>query len=352
MDLKKIAQLDWIKRWNEPFSFLGDSYFGEQYIQAPKRDFGIGFTHLLFVYSEGRTLCYRLVSDTGKIGERLVEIFIQDPQAAEKWSEELIKKTDEVSEMLKRPLVWFMEPKHYAAFENLMFDYLPIFIRINIVPDYLPAQEVEKALPYLTKARLYSEHTYHAIDKLLGKITGRIEQVEGYRTGLLHNLLKEELRHYLKEKKLPSQEEMEDRYCLSGLYVNAEGQVKFSGDEITELQKLIADKQRPTENVFKGVIACSGRATGTARLIENPSKAEAFNDGDILVTSMTNPDFIPFMKRAGAIITEGGGVLSHAAITSRELKKPCIMNVAGIMLVLKDGDLVEVNAELGTLTIL
>ena len=94
-----------------------------------------------------------------------------------------------------------------------------------------------------------------------------------------------------------------------------------------------------------GIPASLGKAQGKVRVVRSP--AEDFQEGDILVCSMTTPDFIPLMKKAAAIITDKGGVLSHAAIVARELKKPCIVGMERATLMLKDGDLVEVDADRG-----
>ena len=67
---------------------------------------------------------------------------------------------------------------------------------------------------------------------------------------------------------------------------------------------------------------------------------------------MTSPDYVPAMKRAAAIVTDEGGLLSHAAIISRELGKPCIVGTKVATKVLKDGYLIEVNANDGTIKIL
>ncbi len=59
------------------------------------------------------------------------------------------------------------------------------------------------------------------------------------------------------------------------------------------------------------------------KIILNPSSIDKVTEGDILVTEMTTPDFVPAMKRAKAIVTDKGGRTAHAAITSRELGGPC-----------------------------
>jgi pyruvate,water dikinase len=75
------------------------------------------------------------------------------------------------------------------------------------------------------------------------------------------------------------------------------------------------------------------------------------NKGDIMVAHTTFPSLVPAMKKASAIITDDGGITCHAAIVSRELKTPCVVGTKIATKVLHDGDLVEVDASLGTIKI-
>jgi pyruvate,water dikinase len=72
-----------------------------------------------------------------------------------------------------------------------------------------------------------------------------------------------------------------------------------------------------------------------------------FKEGEILVARTTSPDMIPAVKKAKAIVTEVGGLLCHAAIVAREFGIPCIIGTDMVTRILKDGDLVEVDAEKG-----
>ena len=100
-----------------------------------------------------------------------------------------------------------------------------------------------------------------------------------------------------------------------------------------------------------GVCANPGSAKGIARII-NELPANIFNEGDILICSMTMVDHIPLMKKSSAIITEQGTILSHAAIVARELGKPCIIGAKDILTKIKDGDFVFVDTDKGTIEIL
>jgi pyruvate,water dikinase len=90
---------------------------------------------------------------------------------------------------------------------------------------------------------------------------------------------------------------------------------------------------------------------GRVRIIFDPQK-DTFKSGKILVTGMTRPEFVPLMRKAKAIITDEGGIACHAAIISRELGLPCIIGTKIATKVLKDGDLVEVDANKGAVRIL
>ena len=97
---------------------------------------------------------------------------------------------------------------------------------------------------------------------------------------------------------------------------------------------------------LKGSTASKGLVRGRVRVVLDALHAH-FEDGEILVTSMTRPEFVPIMKRSGAIVTDEGGLLSHAAIMSREFNKPCVIATKIATRVLHDGDMVEVDADKG-----
>ena len=72
-----------------------------------------------------------------------------------------------------------------------------------------------------------------------------------------------------------------------------------------------------------------------------------FPENTILVTGMTRPEYLHLFKKAAAVVTDAGGILCHAAITAREMKKPTIVGTETATKVFKDGDLVEVDADKG-----
>jgi phosphohistidine swiveling domain-containing protein len=105
-------------------------------------------------------------------------------------------------------------------------------------------------------------------------------------------------------------------------------------------------------DIIKGQPGFKGKIEGKVRIVLNANSNHDFVNGEILVTGMTRPEFIPLMKKASAIITDEGGITCHAAIVSRELKIPCIIGTKIATKVLKTGDLVEVDADNGIVKII
>lgn len=123
------------------------------------------------------------------------------------------------------------------------------------------------------------------------------------------------------------------------------------GDECEQIrQHLKSEADSVTE--FKGTIAQKGIITGTARLVFSKDDYATVQNGDILVTSMTTPNMVPIMKKTVAFVTDEGGITCHAAIISREMKKPCIIGTKIATQVLKNGDTIEVDANNGVVRII
>lgn len=106
-------------------------------------------------------------------------------------------------------------------------------------------------------------------------------------------------------------------------------------------------EEAPTEILVKGLGASPGMAFGKVKIIPNVKDIARVREGDILVTKMTAPDWVPAMRRAAAIVTNEGGTTCHAAIVSRELGTPCVVGTGNATEVLKDGMEVTVDGASG-----
>ncbi|MFP5354347.1 MAG: phosphoenolpyruvate synthase [Gemmatimonadota bacterium] len=106
----------------------------------------------------------------------------------------------------------------------------------------------------------------------------------------------------------------------------------------------------PGTVVARGLGSSPGIGSGTARVIARATDGATLQAGEVLVAPMTSPDWVPVMRRAVAIVTDAGGMTSHAAIVSRELGIPCVVGTGNGTSVIRSGDPVTVDGSAGTIT--
>lgn len=122
----------------------------------------------------------------------------------------------------------------------------------------------------------------------------------------------------------------------------------LSAQNADSIRKIVDSKIHEGDSL-KGQIASLGFAKGKAKVLFSAKECYKIEKGDILITSMTTPDYVPAMQKSAAIVTDEGGLSCHAAIVSREMGKPCIIGTKIATKVFKDGDLVEVDANKGVI---
>lgn len=135
------------------------------------------------------------------------------------------------------------------------------------------------------------------------------------------------------------------RHCV--FYTEKGFEKIYTGNMERKLLKTVDTKVDKTIRELAGQTAQPGYAKGMVKIIFRAKDMGKMNKGDILVSVATDPDVVPAMKKAAAIVTEQGGITSHAAIVSRELKIPCIIGTKNATQIFKTGDLVEVDANKG-----
>lgn len=118
---------------------------------------------------------------------------------------------------------------------------------------------------------------------------------------------------------------------------------------ITTLGTDEPDESEATGMLVRGLPAAPGSASGRVRVLRSPEEGNRLVDNEILVAPMTNPDWLPAIRRAAAVVTETGGMTCHAAIVARELRVPCVVGARDATTVLRDGQSVTVDGSRGTI---
>ncbi len=116
---------------------------------------------------------------------------------------------------------------------------------------------------------------------------------------------------------------------------------------VTTLHRRVGPAPAGQQVLVSGLAASSGRASGTVRVLTSPDEGGQLRDGEVLVAPMTSPDWVPAMRRAAALVTDGGGMTCHAAIVSRELGVPCVVGTRVATATLHDGQVVTVDGARG-----
>lgn len=162
-----------------------------------------------------------------------------------------------------------------------------------------------------------------------------------------------EMKRFLVNRKF-SLDEANDLVKLCLFYFKDKKVKHCTGTEARKrIDKILNNLEKDVESYnLEGKTAYPGKVEGVVKLIITKDDLDKMEEGDILVSCYTDPTLMPAIKKAGAIITDVGGMTCHAAIVSRELKKPCVIGTRFATKVLKDGDIVEVDANKGTIKII
>ena len=155
------------------------------------------------------------------------------------------------------------------------------------------------------------------------------------------------------KKKFPKRRELRERMNGSACVATRDEIIFATGKKVARIRQIMFGRKKFVEiDDFRGLTASPGKATGRVKVIKSSTEIGKVKVGDILEAVMTRPDYVVAMKKAAAIVTNEGGITSHAAIISRELGIPCIIGTKIATEVLRDGDLVEVNANHGVVRML
>lgn len=348
INIDGIAKYHWFSRWSGSYTFISCSFWGYQYNRVIKKVLGKGFDHTLFMHRQGVVTFYVTKEELAVLGNFLAKKAEKNNKLAITWLKELKRNSDKLKILMKRGSVKLPSVKEFAEFYKYYERHLAYHVFMKKTVDFLPAGSLKKLLPYFKEARIYTEHVYSGTEKYFRQIAKIIGKKEKYNSDYLTCLTRQELTGYLKNQVLPAAKVLKDRYQSSVLYF-ANGkkyqEIILTGQEVGKLEKLMFKSVPLKTNEIAGVCAYPGKITGKCRIILDPFKVKKFNQGDILVTGMTRPEFLPLVKKASAIITDVGGLLCHAAIIARELKIPCVVGTHNATKTLKDGDLLNINKQ-------
>lgn len=326
-------------------------------IDAPKI-WGKGISDQI-VHFTGRTFeWYRYQSDMNDLKKYLIARPISANIFQKKYHLKFLNTVKQIRKLISvNPKKIDSSAKHLANLSRLFRDMYPayplgIFIAGPWREDFLKIhnEKGEKILQLLFNSRKQSEGLLKEVGNYLRGWLSPILVGCGYPAEFVRLLTVQEVNKLVTTGKIPSLKELNMRakgYIYSkGKILNQTGFKNFLKKKNLELTTNTST--RTNEQGLRGSTAFKGKIViGRVKIVLNSFEADSLKKGSILVTPMTSPEYLPAMKTAKAIVTDEGGITCHAAITARELKKPCVIGTKIATKVLKDGDLVEVDANAG-----
>jgi phosphohistidine swiveling domain-containing protein len=235
--------------------------------------------------------------------------------------------------------------KEAQRLEKVSKNQLWLYKKLKIDPSYRRAFEAAAGFA-LTK--LFRRHAqlldiYLLHKSLLAQIAKRLKLTRNQ----VQFMITDEVKQGLLAGKRVGKAVLNRRLRECVLYTEKNFERVYIGKDLKRITKNLKTGIKQGQKELVGQTAQPGFAKGRVKIIIRAADMKKFAKGDILVSIATDPDIVPAMKKAAAIVTEQGGITSHAAIVSRELGIPCIIGTKIATKVFKDGDLVEVDANKG-----
>jgi len=295
----------------------------------------ITFPRYIFIIKNGLVDAYRNEQMVKEFNQQFFEKLQADPSFLEKFAEDHLRKFEQLETLWHKP---FLEREALLDFADKLVDFWSaIYASMYLPPDARFAADSERMIGLRKKTDVAADEATHIILASINHIFPGLGSLANYvclqdvRNGKVDKeMLKElaETKLIMVDDRLVSEQELENLKKKHG----------FALEEI-QISKDVRE--------FKGQTACKGYAKGKVMQVVKRADVARFVPGSILVSTMTVPDYLPAMKKAAAFVTDEGGITCHAAIVAREMKKPCVIGTKTATKVLKDGDMVEVDADKG-----
>lgn len=323
-------------------TLLTSSIFNETHFISLKKIFGIDFSMLFwFTQEDGQVCFYRPGPEYDLFAKTIGEKALGDEAFVKKISDVLIGMTDQINHFIENhKTLEDLLPKWQEFYELYrdFFAYHQVVYWASVYLTELPEDKkakVEDKINVLDSAYKYNEKV--------------VPDVETYFIDLgIGELVYAEV-----GKQNPS---TSSRPAGKRSVLTLDGKTTILPiEEASLLAKAIRDDyQKYLDNLteVKGLAVSKGVARGKVRLVTDLNKLSECEDGDILVTTQTRPQYNSAIHKVAGIVTDEGGYLCHASMLAREFKMPCIVGTKNATKMLKTGDTVEVDADNGVVKII
>jgi len=342
--IKRSIPKDYSKHAIRDISLLTNSIFSETYDSIFKKEFNIKFSSTFWFIENNLTRFYRSQAKQDNfakvLGERSLRRKIEYTRNLSKkltkytnWFYKFLKKNKDLEDFVKNKKELVDNYRIFFAYHQAVYwtgDYIS---KLSLEKNEGKSKKIIKILDKVYK---YNEMVVPDAEKYFKKL--KIDK-------FLYDEIGEGYKFF---------SEKERKKGLGILFINGKRTI-LNWKNSKKLEDFIEKRNKKALGKIKeikGIPAQEGKYTGRVQLIKDFSKLKDVKEGMILVTHQIRPQFNKFVKKAGAIITDEGGMLCHASMLSREFKIPCVVGTKIATEVLKTGNKVEIDGRKGIVKII
>lgn len=358
VDMPPAKQIEVVKFWDREYSIFTLSTLVKMLEVMNCKDFGDNsFSSFIFFYHNGTSQHFRSLRESRAFEELVGKKFITDQLIRD----EILQLHTANGEHL---IDLFEQIEKETAFDaDFIADFglsFGVFAGANTCiqrsADYITQHpQYDSLLNRLIRQRTKYEHVMSFYDAYLGKLCAKIAEKKDIDTPhLLELLTLREFIDFMRTDELPPHLNLRDECCT--LFILPTPRLLVGEQAVLLLKKTLLTEEKGNADLLdkemKGMGIYPGKVRGIVQVITDVKDLADFKEGNILVASTTLPQYNTTLTKARGIITDEGGILTHAAVCSREFKIPGIVGVKIATKVLKNGDMVEMDAGKGSIKII
>ncbi len=334
-ELDFVLSKDWVFLVGRPYTLFGASLY-QRWFDPPQilKLFGESILDNLYIEEHPNVVRRYVIKDQNEAFKKAIEKIVKKDK---KKCEEILKRGLSLSDTAKE----YLKKNSLSDLKSAVDFLVELTLHATVFSYFsypiLSELKDEKLLPLAEKLRGVSYYP-DVVQKIINPLAKK-EAGEDFNFLTLTEILSKNTEQAKTRKK----ESKTKRFIYAK--INNKEYVLYVDDVFELIKKL--DHIQISDSV-RGQTAYPGKVIGTAKLILSSTNLNVdFKDGDILVAVTTNPTLMPLIRKSSAIISDEGGVTCHAAIVSRELKKPCVIGTKFATHIFKNGDIIEVDATNG-----
>lgn len=320
---------------------------------------GRGFTFQLYVFKNNTNTNYVSQQEYRELQSYFLDLIVNQPAAVRNLYKRCLAFLEIEDRLIKRFSKKIGTEEIKKTNQPVIQEITQIFAHLTTIPMMMldaidlasqKGDDNKKVNEALRLFQAFRKRSRNPLQEIVLKKLWRAAAESGGNSNVINYsyLTSEELNRFFESGKRPSPKEIAQRKRGCTLYVDINsGKMCFNYDSNFLERVGIQQRDVHTTRQLSGTTAYKGRVTGRVCVLNRTEEMKKFKVDDIIVSINTTPELMPALINCSGIVTDEGGLTCHASIISRELKKPCIVGTKIASKILKDGDIVTLDADNG-----